>query len=74
MMRQAGVTDATSAVYYLGRRFLRVKTEDADRQSLIKFLTARLGSSSIDFGKERLETDLLELLHLVLSMPEYQLA
>jgi hypothetical protein len=74
MIRQAGVIDAQGAVDYLGRRFLRVKMQEADRQSLMEFLAKRLGSSSIDFSKGNLETDLRELLHLVLSMPEYQLA
>jgi hypothetical protein len=71
MIRQAGVKDAQGAVDYLGRRFLRVKMQEADRHALIEFLAGRLDSSSIDSGKSGLETDLRELLHLALSMPEY---
>ncbi len=62
MLRQAGVKDAPGAVDYFERRFLRAHLQDQDRQSLVKFL------------KDLDETSLRELLHLILSTPEYQLS
>jgi hypothetical protein len=74
MIRAAGVTDAAGTVDYLARRFLRVAPPAVSRQDLIEFLTQRLGGSPLDFQRDGLETDLRELLHLILCLPEYQLA
>ena len=68
MIRQAGVKDAPGVVDYFERRFLRVRLQDLDRQSLVKFLKDRTSGGEID------ETSLREVLHLILSTPEYQLA
>jgi hypothetical protein len=66
MLRTAGVKekDSGAAVDYFGKRFLRVTMDPADREKLVGFMKDR----------EWTETNLRELLHLILSMPEYQLA
>ena len=66
MLRDAGVKekDSAAAVDHFTRRFLSVTIERSDRDRLVAFMKER----------EWTETNLRELLHLVLSMPEYQLA
>ena len=74
MVRQAGVSTDAEAVDYLARRFLRLPLQPGDRHDLIHFLAQRLGGSVLDFTRADLETDLRALLHLIMSLPEYQLA
>jgi uncharacterized protein (DUF1800 family) len=66
MLSAEGVRDRDSAaaVDHLTHRFLRVTIEKADHDRLTAFLKER----------DWTETNLRETLHLVLSMPEYQLA
>jgi hypothetical protein len=73
MVKSAGAKDAKGAVDYLLRRFLIIEPRPADRQDMIRYLEQRLGNSAIDFDRKGLETDLRETLHLVMSLPEYQL-
>ena len=74
MVHQAGVSADAEAVDYLAHRFLRTPLQPGDRHDLIHFLTQRLGGSVLDFTRADLETDLRGLLHLIMSLPEYQLA
>jgi uncharacterized protein (DUF1800 family) len=74
MLQSAGVADAPGAVDYLMRRFLRAPITGERRQTLIRFLEQQTGGSQIDFSRYRLEKDLRELLHLIMSAPEYQLS
>jgi hypothetical protein len=74
MVRQAGVSTAADAVDYLAHRFLRTPLQPGDRGDLIVFLQKRLGDSGLDFTRVALETNLRALLHLLMSLPEYQLA
>jgi len=74
MEHQAGASTDAEAVDYLARRFLRTSLQPGDRHDLIQFLTQRLGGSVLDFRRADLETDLRALLHLIMSLPEYQLA
>lgn len=74
MLRSAKVNQAAGAVDYFARRFLRVPLKSTDRDLFANFLAQRLGSRQINFTSARLESDLRELLHLILSTPEYQLA
>lgn len=74
MLQSAGVADAPGAVDYLMRRFLRAPITGERRQALIRFLEQQMGGSQIDFSRYRLEKDLRELLHLIMSAPEYQLS
>ncbi|MEK7792930.1 MAG: DUF1800 domain-containing protein, partial [Candidatus Hydrogenedentota bacterium] len=74
MIQGARLTDAHSAVEYLLTRFLRVPVS-ADRQAeLDKFLVSLNGGDDLDFTSRDLETHLREVLHLIMSLPEYQLA
>jgi hypothetical protein len=74
MVRQAGVSTDADAVDYLAHRFLRTPLPPGDREDLITFLKQRLGDSVLDFTRAALETDLRALLHLLMSLPAYQLA
>lgn len=74
MLRAEGVEDAAGAVDHLTSRFLSVPARPGDRAALIQYFTARNGGARIDFGDERSERRLRELLHLVLSLPEYQVS
>ena len=68
MLHDAAVKDAAGAVNYFEHRFLRVRLQEQDRVALVKFLKDRIGEGAMD------EVSLRELLHLILSTPEYQLA
>ena len=74
MVDQAGADTCEQIVDYFIRRFLRVGLTSADRDSLVAFARERLGDGKIDVHGEQTETDLRDLLHLVLSAPEYQLS
>ncbi|HLF83422.1 MAG TPA: DUF1800 domain-containing protein [Blastocatellia bacterium] len=74
MLRKAGVKGVNGAVAYFARRFLRVAPREGDRQELIAYLKQRVGANGIDFDRQSLESDLREVLHLIMSLPEYQLA
>ena len=73
MLSGAGVTTPAEAVDYLSARFLRVALDSTDRRTMAEFLYARAGEE-LDFTAAGLERDLRELLHLILSTPEYQLS
>jgi hypothetical protein len=68
------VTSAQSAVDALLRRFVLLPIGAARRAELVEFAEAQLGGGTIDWRRESVETELRELLHLILSLPEYQLA
>jgi uncharacterized protein (DUF1800 family) len=74
MVRTANLKDTGAVIDYFGRRFLSVPLAASDRTRLVQYLNDRLGQKAIDLNREGLEKDLRETLHLVLSMPEYQLA
>jgi hypothetical protein len=63
MVTAAHATTAEGIVDHLARRFLSVPLSQKDRGVLVEFLRARSTTS---------ESDLRELLYLVLSAPEYQ--
>jgi hypothetical protein len=74
MVRTAGLKDTGAVVDYLGHRFLSVPLAVSDRARLVQYLNDRIGGKTVDLNRAGLETDLRETLHLILSMPEYQLA
>ncbi len=74
MLRQEGVTDAAGAVDSLSHRFLRVPVAGKRRDGLIQFCASQLGGSRIDYSNWNVEKELREVLHLILSSPEYQLS
>ena len=74
MLKQEGVTDAPGVVDALTRRFLRVPISGARRDDLIAFCMKVIGSPKVDYSHYTLEKELREVLHLILSTPEYQLS
>lgn len=74
MVRDAGLADSGAVVDHFTTRFLRAPIAGARRGALVAFLEGRTGGPKIDADDPRLEAQLRELLHLVLSAPEHQLA
>ena len=72
MARAAGADTVEKVVDHFVDRFLRVRLAPKDRQVLVDFLRAKLGTGAVR-PSENLEDALRELLYLVLSAPEYQL-
>jgi hypothetical protein len=68
---QAKTTEDTVDV--LLKRFLTVPVDGEARAILIAFLDEQLGTSDIARATTYLEEPLRSLVHLILSMPEYQL-
>lgn len=73
LAKQAGVKSAAELITYLEARFLRVALAEADRTRLIEFARKTAGEK-INFADAKTEQQLRLVLHLILSMPEYQLA
>jgi uncharacterized protein (DUF1800 family) len=74
MVRKEGLETAGDAVNYFERRFLRLPLDDRDRAALVEFLERRWGSARIDYQSAALENSFRELIHLIMSTPEYQLS
>ena len=74
MIQDAGVTTAEGAIDYLELRFLRVRLADSDRVAVTQFLVERLGGDRIDYSSRWSKTNLKQALHIILSLPEYQLS
>jgi uncharacterized protein (DUF1800 family) len=73
MVREARCKTAQEAVDVLLGRFLSVPVSTAQRQRLASFLANELGTSDVVRAASYLEEPLRNLLHLILSMPDYQL-
>ena len=73
MVIEAGLTDTTQVVDYFIGRLLRVPLAEEDRQTLIAFLTEELGTAAIDAATTYLEEPVRQVVHLIMSTPEYQL-
>ncbi|MDP6554562.1 MAG: DUF1800 domain-containing protein [Pirellulaceae bacterium] len=73
MLTEADVKTADAAVDYFVQRFLpSVGLDASDRQRLVRFLVSEIGRGEIDFGSgEGIEQTLRQLVHLIMSMPEY---
>ena len=54
-------------------RFLSVPLDPKQRQTLIEFLDQELATSDVQQARTWMEDPLRMLLHLMMSMPEYQL-
>lgn len=70
---EAGLTDTTQVVDYFIARLLRVPLAEEDRQTLIAFLTEELGTAAVDAATTYLEEPVRQVVHLIMSTPEYQL-
>ena len=74
MAKSAGIETAGDAVDYFIHRFLRVELEESDRQLAIEYMTKLSGGETIDYESPEVENQLRELLHAIMSMPEFQLS
>ena len=74
MIAEARLTGTSDVAEYFQRRFLRVPLHQDRKDAIDGFAQEVLGDSEIDFDSKRLEQSLREILHLVLSAPEYQLS
>jgi hypothetical protein len=74
MLADRGIGDVKGAVDYLTTRFLDVPARPADRTRLVAYLESMTGGSRLDLEDPGLETQLRNLLHLIFSLPEYQVS
>ncbi len=74
MARGAGVTNSGDAVDYFVARFLPAPLSGKDDDAVRAFAVKMLGAGKIDYAGSGVETNLREVLHAILSMPEYQLS
>ena len=73
MVVRAGLTDTAQVVDYFIGRLLRVPLAEEDRRALIAFLTEELGTATIDAAATYLEEPVRQVVHLIMSTPEYQI-
>ena len=73
MVLAAGSRNTREAVDYLTARFLSVGLGSDTRQRIAEFLSRELGTSELAGTETFLEEPLRLTLHLILSLPEYQL-
>jgi hypothetical protein len=73
MMRQANCKTAGDAVDHLMLRFMSAPVPDGVRQQLALLLTDDLGTSELARADSYMEDALRNLLHVILSLPAYQL-
>ena len=74
MVRSAGCTSTQQAVDYLSSRFLSVTLDTRTRKQLADFLSSELGTGDLTRAGTYLEEPLRATLHLILSLPDYQLS
>src|SRR5262249_12023733 len=73
MVPTSKLKTTTHVVDYLLARFMRVPPGDDARKRLVKFLDGDLGTSDISVADTYMEDSLRLTLHLIMSLPEYQL-
>ena len=73
LVRAQKLANTAQVVDYLLERFIPVAVESADRARLIDFLKGELGTDDVVQAQSYLEEPLRQLLHLIMSLPEYQL-
>jgi len=73
MVMAQGLSTSAQAVDYLLSRLLRTPLDAQQREHLIAFLDEQLGTSDLIVAQTYLEDPLRMLVHLIMSMPEYQL-
>ena len=69
----AELTTPREVVDYFARRFFSVPIDETTVDQLAEFLAIELGTDDIRTAHTFLEEPLRTLLHLMLSLPEYQL-
>jgi len=73
MVLGAGCKNTREAVDYLLARFVSVRLEESTHARIAKFLENELGTTDITAASTYLEEPLRSTLHVILSLPEYQL-
>jgi len=73
MVLGAGCRNAREAVDYLLGRFVSVPVDASTRDRIARFLAGELGTADLTAAATFLEEPLRSTLHLILSLPEYQL-
>ena len=73
MVENAGCKTAQQAVDYLAGRFLSVTLDSNTRDALSAYLENEIGGTDLAPAKTYLEEPLRATLHLILSLPDYQL-
>jgi hypothetical protein len=73
LVTKAGCRTTTEAVDHLLARFLSVPIDRETRSQLTRFLESELGTSDLRVAATYMEEGLRTTLHLILSLPEYQL-
>ncbi|MGI9334557.1 MAG: DUF1800 domain-containing protein [Gammaproteobacteria bacterium] len=73
MVLAAGAKTSEQAIDYLASRFLRAEIDEAQRHELIAFLGAELGTDDLERAASYMDEALRMVLHLMMSLPEYQL-
>ncbi len=74
IMERENVSIASAAVDSMMKRFLRVPISGDRRAEIVAFCEKQMGGSKIDYHRDTLEKELREVLHLILSAPEYQVS
>ena len=69
----AGCLTSRDAVNLLAKTFFLVPLQASDKQRLTAFLSKELGGNTLPEAATYLEDPLRKLLHVMLSLPEYQL-
>jgi len=73
LVTAAGCRTSAQAVDHLVARFMSVPIDAATRSRLTRFLESELGTSDLREAASYMEEGLRATLHLILSLPEYQL-
>ena len=73
MVLGAGCKNAREAVDYLLARFVSVPLDASTHERIAKFLESELGTADLKAAASFLEEPLRTTLHVILSLPEYQL-
>jgi uncharacterized protein (DUF1800 family) len=73
MVKAQKLASTTQVVDYMLTRFLRTPADSSDRARFIEFLNNELGTEKVSEAETYLEEPLRLLLHLIMSLPEYQL-
>jgi hypothetical protein len=73
LMRQANCKTTACAVDHLVSRFFSAPVSDAVKQQLSALLSDDLGTTDLNLADSYMEDALRNLLHVMLSLPAYQL-
>ncbi len=73
IVRDAGCSTARQAVDHLVLRFLSLPVDETRRQKIAELLAADLGTTDLKHADSYMEEALRNALHVILSLPGYQL-